>query len=162
MRISLVLHSVARFAVPHSIKPWIAAQPVKTLASSFAKKAGRAVFDCVSPLSTNTCTTNPTPYLSHRRTGAVKVFFCSRSLTRRRDGYFKIDGLLEPQMVAPYQDLYNRLLTGEIDASRHRHDLGTHEDRKQKSDENVCQIMWPSDYIPGIMQVRTCPLCRWG
>eukprot|EP01065_Artemidia_motanka_P046405 TRINITY_DN7025_c0_g1_i1.p1 TRINITY_DN7025_c0_g1~~TRINITY_DN7025_c0_g1_i1.p1 ORF type:complete len:235 (+),score=70.27 TRINITY_DN7025_c0_g1_i1:228-932(+) len=39
------------------------------------------------------------------------------------------------------------MLSGRIDASRHRHDLGSNEAQKEAAVENITQIMWPYDYI---------------
>jgi hypothetical protein len=49
-----------------------------------------------------------------------------------------------------YRGMYDALTSGDVDAGAHRHDLGSNEAQKQDADENVCQIMWPSDYFDGI------------
>ncbi|CAB3999931.1 phytanoyl- dioxygenase family [Paramuricea clavata] len=43
-------------------------------------------------------------------------------------------------------------MSGEINTTSHRQDLGGHESQKNKGEENVCQIMWPSLYVPSLMQ----------
>jgi ectoine hydroxylase-related dioxygenase (phytanoyl-CoA dioxygenase family) len=63
------------------------------------------------------------------------------------DGYLVVEELISEQEVQVYLDLYNKFVSREIDAGAHRHDLGSNEPQKLPSDENVCQIMWPSDYV---------------
>ena len=69
-------------------------------------------------------------------------------------GYLVVPNLLNDLELDLYRDMYDQFMSGEIDASAHRHDLGSNEERKQKSDENISQIMWPSDYINNIVRVR--------
>ncbi|KAL6067508.1 Phytanoyl-CoA dioxygenase, partial [Balamuthia mandrillaris] len=69
-----------------------------------------------------------------------------------RDGYLVVNDLLAPKELEIYQALYDRFLSGEIDSSAHRHDLGSHQETQQQGSENVCQIMWPSDYIENLFQ----------
>ena len=38
-------------------------------------------------------------------------------------------------------------MSGKLDASDHRHDLGSHNEPKIKGHENITQIMWPSLYF---------------
>ena len=38
-------------------------------------------------------------------------------------------------------------MSGKLDASDHRHDLGSHNEPKIKGRENITQIMWPSLYF---------------
>ena len=38
-------------------------------------------------------------------------------------------------------------MSGKLDASYHRHDLGSHNEPKIKGRENITQIMWPSLYF---------------
>eukprot|EP00048_Salpingoeca_helianthica_P020728 m.8146 g.8146 ORF g.8146 m.8146 type:complete len:286 (-) comp5176_c0_seq1:38-895(-) len=88
---------------------------------------------------------DPTKWLASQPAKALAADFA-------KNGHIKIDQLLDKEMVAPYRDLYARFIAGDIDASKHRHDLGNHVAQQQKKEENVCQIMWPSDYIPGILE----------
>eukprot|EP00730_Choanoeca_flexa_P017096 TRINITY_DN8190_c0_g1_i4.p1 TRINITY_DN8190_c0_g1~~TRINITY_DN8190_c0_g1_i4.p1 ORF type:complete len:306 (+),score=54.75 TRINITY_DN8190_c0_g1_i4:168-1085(+) len=64
-----------------------------------------------------------------------------------RDGYVRVNNILEPALVVDYQKLYDQFVSGVIDASRHRHDLGSHNDPQASETENVLQVMWPSDYV---------------
>ena len=50
--------------------------------------------------------------------------------------------------LSPYQSLYEDFISGKLDASNHRHDLGSHVDKAGDSKvENITQIMWPSLYL---------------
>uniref|UniRef100_A0A1I8IXG9 Phytanoyl-CoA dioxygenase family protein n=1 Tax=Macrostomum lignano TaxID=282301 RepID=A0A1I8IXG9_9PLAT len=72
------------------------------------------------------------------------------------DGYAVVRGVLTPSEVALLGELYDRLLSGSIDASSHRHDLGnTQAVQNAKFKENICQIMWPSLFVQGLAD--TCP-----
>ena len=42
-------------------------------------------------------------------------------------------------------------MSGKLDASDHRHDLGSHNDQKIKGQENITQIMWPSLYFQKVV-----------
>ena len=68
-----------------------------------------------------------------------------------KNGYLVIDNLLSDQEVAAYQAIYERFLDGTIDAGTNRSDLGLGlEDANAKEKENITQIMWLSDFVPGI------------
>ena len=66
--------------------------------------------------------------------------------------------LVDDRNIAIYRDLCEQLLSGQIDASTHRHDLGAHVPRTRTSTqaeaaagrpvENTTQIMWPSLFFP--------------
>jgi len=80
-------------------------------------------------------------------------------------GYLVVEQLLDDKEdIHVYADLYNRFLTGEINASTHRHDLGSNEPQKLSQDENVCQIMWPSEYVRlyhGPLHERSKAICQY-
>ena len=42
-------------------------------------------------------------------------------------------------------------MSGKLDASDHRHDLGSHNEQKIKGQENITQIMWPSLYFQKVV-----------
>jgi ectoine hydroxylase-related dioxygenase (phytanoyl-CoA dioxygenase family) len=69
-----------------------------------------------------------------------------------RDGYVVVEGLLGPDEIAWYWDVYDRLLSGEIDAGVRRGDLGAAAERRQEHVENITQIMWPSDLVEGLRE----------
>eukprot|EP00045_Choanoeca_perplexa_P005346 m.45102 g.45102 ORF g.45102 m.45102 type:complete len:301 (-) comp13072_c0_seq1:1023-1925(-) len=80
-------------------------------------------------------------------------------------GYVQVDQLLDASLLTTYQDLYSRFLSGEIDSSRHRHDLGSHNEAQQSDCENVLQVMWPSDYVQhlaeGPLHERVAMMAAW-
>jgi phytanoyl-CoA hydroxylase len=69
-----------------------------------------------------------------------------------RDGYVAVEGLLRPDELDWYRETYERLLSGEIDAGVRRGDLGAGRPRAREHVENITQIMWPSDLVPGLAQ----------
>jgi phytanoyl-CoA hydroxylase len=71
-----------------------------------------------------------------------------------RDGYTAVDGLLASSEVKWYLDLYDKILSGEIDAGSWRSDLDSGSARKRNEVENITQVMWPSELIPDL---RTSP-----
>jgi phytanoyl-CoA hydroxylase len=66
------------------------------------------------------------------------------------DGFVVVDDLLDDENTRIYRELCEQLLSGQIDASTHRHDLGSHAPPNpaaagiDKDVENTTQIMWPS------------------
>ena len=60
-----------------------------------------------------------------------------------------------------YRDLYDRFLRGDIDARGHRHDLGSHAPQRVSTEENVCQIMWPSGACPCVHVCTYVSVCIW-
>lgn len=83
-----------------------------------------------------------------------------------RDGALVVEDVIDPDNLQVYLELYQRILTMDIDASNHRHDLGSHLDAQAGSDpdtEKVCQVMWPSLYFnfeDGPLHKRTAALAR--
>lgn len=71
-----------------------------------------------------------------------------------RDGYVVIDDLLSSEEVAQYRAIYDRFLSGEIDAGDKRSDLGAGSEPTTAT-ENITQIMWPSALHP---EIRRLPL----
>lgn len=66
-----------------------------------------------------------------------------------RDGFVVLDGLLSSAEVELYRSVYDRFLSGEIEAGDKRADLGAMAE-PQGATENITQIMWPSDLFPEI------------
>ena len=59
-----------------------------------------------------------------------------------------MNDILSSSELSQYQSLYEDFISGKLDASNHRHDLGSHVDSKQEAKmENITQIMWPSLYL---------------
>eukprot|EP00794_Sanderia_malayensis_P009715 gene9715-10702_t len=67
-----------------------------------------------------------------------------------KKGYLIVFNLLDAEMVEYYRGIYGKMLDGRIDTIKHRHDLGSHEKRRKEAQENVCQIMWPSEYLENL------------
>ena len=42
--------------------------------------------------------------------------------------------------MLPYARLYDDIMSGAVDASNHRHDLGSHLERSGGRRENICQV----------------------
>ncbi len=67
------------------------------------------------------------------------------------NGYVVVEDIITPAALDEYRELYNNFLSGAIDTGKNRTDLGIGlGDNKQV--ENITQIMWPSDFIPGLLQ----------
>lgn len=64
--------------------------------------------------------------------------------TFRRDGFVATGRLLSPAEVETYRQIYDRFLSGEIDAGPRRSDLGSGSETSRAGVENITQIMWPS------------------
>eukprot|EP00756_Hemistasia_phaeocysticola_P048054 Hpha_TRINITY_DN22497_c0_g1::TRINITY_DN22497_c0_g1_i1::g.95157::m.95157 len=62
-------------------------------------------------------------------------------------GYAVVPGIIPESHLAIYKGLHDRMHSGEIDATSHRHDLGGHKEAQISGKENVGQIMWPSDLV---------------
>ena len=69
------------------------------------------------------------------------------------DGYVKFENLLTQSEVANYICLCKDLISGKIETGNNRSDLGA-DLGASKNVENITQIMWPSDFIPGILDMQ--------
>ena len=69
-----------------------------------------------------------------------------------QNGFVQVDQLITAEEVALLGKIYDSLLDGTVDVSKHRYDLGSGEERKLKDRENVTQIMWPSDMVEELQQ----------
>lgn len=68
------------------------------------------------------------------------------------NGYLVIENLIPTPQVEIYRDIYNRFLSGEIDTGKNRVDLGVGLGENTQV-ENITQIMWPSDFIPELLEM---------
>jgi phytanoyl-CoA hydroxylase len=77
-------------------------------------------------------------------TANQKLFF-------EKEGYLVIKNIIQPDEVLIYQKIYDDFLNGTIDTGKNRSDLGAGlgDDKK----ENITQIMWPSDFVPALLQM---------
>ena len=62
-------------------------------------------------------------------------------------GFLVLNEVLDEDALSLYCGLYEDFMSGKLDASDHRHDLGSHNEPKIKGRENITQIMWPSLYF---------------
>jgi len=82
-------------------------------------------------------------WYSRLNTSQIKQFW-------RENGYCVVHEIIPEECLKQYQTCYGAMHGGEVDASNHRHDLGSHEDAVVKGVENTGQIMWPSLYIDNV------------
>jgi ectoine hydroxylase-related dioxygenase (phytanoyl-CoA dioxygenase family) len=69
-----------------------------------------------------------------------------------KNGYLKIENLLFPAEVEEYLNIYDQFLSGKIEVGANRSDLGAHLGGS-KGVENITQIMWPSEFLPGLLNM---------
>jgi len=68
------------------------------------------------------------------------------------NGFLVIKDVLTKEELKPYVKLYDDIIEGRVDTTKHRHDLGSHVALGAGKKENICQVMWPSKYLPGGIQ----------
>jgi ectoine hydroxylase-related dioxygenase (phytanoyl-CoA dioxygenase family) len=66
------------------------------------------------------------------------------------NGYLVVENIISEDEVQEYRKIYDQLLDGTIDTGKNRSDLGAGMGKNGKV-ENITQIMWPSDFVPGIL-----------
>ncbi len=71
----------------------------------------------------------------------------------KENGFVKVENLISPENVNEYLSICQDLLSGKIDTGKNRSDLGA-ELGANKNVENITQIMWPSDFVPGILEME--------
>ena len=69
-----------------------------------------------------------------------------------RNGYLVIDNLISAAEVEVYKKLYDDFLSGRIAVGANRSDLGDGIG-KNNTKENITQIMWPSEFVPSLLQM---------
>lgn len=77
----------------------------------------------------------------------------SRAELFQQDGFVATGPLLSLEEVEIYRDIYDKLLSGEIESGDKRSDLGSHLPRKEGVRENITQIVWPSALHPPIREL---------
>ncbi|MFE7244692.1 phytanoyl-CoA dioxygenase family protein [Streptomyces sp. NPDC057580] len=77
----------------------------------------------------------------------------TRQETFTADGYAPTGPLLTPDEVDTYRALYDRFLSGDIDARDKRSDLGAGSGTPGGATENITQIMWPSALHPQLLDM---------
>lgn len=68
------------------------------------------------------------------------------------NGYLIVNNIISPEDLKKYQYLYNKFLDGTIDTGKNRTDLGVGLGDNKKG-ENITQIMWPSDFVPEVLNM---------
>ncbi len=68
------------------------------------------------------------------------------------NGYLVVADIITPDEVTAYKAMYDDFLSGRIAVGKNRSDLG---DGIGKNDtrENITQIMWPSEFVPGLLEM---------
>ena len=67
-------------------------------------------------------------------------------------GYLLVEDIITPEEVLHYSEIYDQFLDGTIDAGKNRGDLGEGLGKPGKT-EAITQIMWPSDFMPALLQM---------
>ena len=68
------------------------------------------------------------------------------------NGYVVIDDIITAVEVEQYRNIYDDFLSGMIDVGANRSDLGMNLG-DNKNVENITQIMWPSEFIDGLVNM---------
>lgn len=94
----------------------------------------------------------------------AKLDFQAIRASFERDGFAVVPDIVPSDGLCVYADLHDRMTSGEIDATSHRHDLGAHRGQVVKGKENVGQIQWPMDFVKygrdGPLHQRAFAVCR--
>ncbi|MFE4975942.1 phytanoyl-CoA dioxygenase family protein [Kitasatospora sp. NPDC056651] len=61
-----------------------------------------------------------------------------------RDGFAPVGTILSPEELETHREIYDKLLSGEIESGDKRSDLASHVPLREGVRENITQIMWPS------------------
>ena len=69
------------------------------------------------------------------------------------EGFAAVGEVIPPVDLGAYREIYDRLLSGEIESGDKRSDLGSHIPRKEGVRENITQIMWPSALYPPLLDL---------
>lgn len=69
------------------------------------------------------------------------------------NGFAVIGTVIHDSELAVYRDIYDRLLSGDIESGDKRSDLGSHVPRSEGVRENITQIMWPSALYPPLREL---------
>lgn len=82
----------------------------------------------------------------------------------KEHGFVVIKSLIDVSQLEQYRDLYDQFLSGKIDCTHIRRDLGGHEPQKKQGIENITHIVRPCDLIPdlidGVLHQRALEVAR--
>jgi ectoine hydroxylase-related dioxygenase (phytanoyl-CoA dioxygenase family) len=68
------------------------------------------------------------------------------------NGYLTVNNIITAEEVASYKAIYDDFLSGKIEVGSNRSDLGDGLGKKEAR-ENITQIMWPSEFVPGLLEM---------
>jgi phytanoyl-CoA hydroxylase len=68
------------------------------------------------------------------------------------NGYLVVEDIITEEELEEFRKMYDRFLDGTIDAGKNRTDLGIGLGDNKKV-ENITQIMWPSDFVPDVLDM---------
>jgi phytanoyl-CoA hydroxylase len=68
------------------------------------------------------------------------------------NGYLVVEDIITPDEVELYKAIYDDFLSKKIEVGANRSDLGDGLG-KSKTKENITQIMWPSDFVNGMLEM---------
>lgn len=70
----------------------------------------------------------------------------------RENGYLVVENIISGTEIVYYKHIYDDFLLCKIDVGDNRSDLGA-KLGNNKSIENITQIMWPSDFLPRLLEM---------
>lgn len=81
------------------------------------------------------------------------TFLSAEQITFFNDnGYLVVENIITPDEVEHYKAIYDDFLSKKIEVGANRSDLGDGLG-KNNNKENITQIMWPSDFVEGILEM---------
>jgi len=67
------------------------------------------------------------------------------------NGYLVVENIIDVSQLIEYRKIYDNFLNATIDTGNNRSDLGAGLGDEKK--ENITQIMWPSDFVPALLDL---------
>lgn len=83
----------------------------------------------------------------------MSLIYADQNLFFEKNGYLVVDNIISQNELEQYRNIYDRFLNGTIDSGKNRSDLGVGLG-ENKTVENITQIMWPSDFVPEVLQMN--------
>ena len=81
----------------------------------------------------------------NKLSSAQKAFY-------KQNGYLVVENIISADELQAYRKIYDKFLDGTIDSGKNRTDLGVGLG-SNKTVENITQIMWPSDFVPSLLEM---------
>jgi ectoine hydroxylase-related dioxygenase (phytanoyl-CoA dioxygenase family) len=92
----------------------------------------------------------------NKLTAAQQAFY-------KKNGYLVVEDIISAEELQEYRKIYDQFLDGTIESGKNRTDLGVGLG-DNKAVENITQIMWPSDFVPQLLEMtyhkRTLEIAR--